>query len=252
MEKLTVLFYPDRVDDDRISMIYRMLLENPHVKYHNNPRKPHDAHVFWSYTGHSIIPDGITLNAPNVINRGCWNIGKQKVNDVFNDISIDPLTYKGLCVEKYDRQGKHKYHRVVSCPVKPKKDYIYQRFIEDREDGCYIRYRVHYAGGVVCVRKVYQKEPISTHQGGMTSVVIDKRELFTEEQERRFNLGCKKFGFDLGDVDVMNDGGVPIVIDVNNVAGGGMSTLFSQLYNDRQTYGHVCKKMLNFISKCRN
>lgn len=232
-------------------MMYRILLENPHIKYHNDSSKPHDVHIFWSYTRHSIVPDKITLTAPNVINRGCWDIGKKKVNDIFNDISVDPLTYKGVCVEKYDRQGKHQHHRIVRCPVTPKKNYVYQRFIEDKEDGCYIRYRVHYAGSIVCVRKVYQEEPISSHQGKMTSVIVDKRLLFNEEQEKKFNLDCKKFGFDIGDVDVMNDRGTPIIIDVNNVAGGGMSTLFSELYSDKQTYKMICEKILTYANNYR-
>ena len=217
---ITILFYPEPLLPKPLSRVYRVLQEQGQgIKYHNDPTRPFDLHMFWSYTKKSIIPDKITLYMKDVINRGCWDVGKERVNDIFNDISINPTIHKGVCVEKLDRQGSHKNHSIINCPTEKKDGYIYQKYIEHIEEGQYVKYRVYYADGIQIVLKSHKPTPFGSEC--TKHEVIDKRELFTIEQEFEFVLRCKEFGFDFGEVDIMKDENTPIVVDVNNCVGGG-------------------------------
>ncbi len=229
---MTILFYPDPLNET--SKIHKLCKEFD-IKFHNNPSEHHDIHIFWSLTRSSIVPDDITLNSDKVINRGCWDITKQKVNDIFDDISIDPTTHTGECVQKLDLQALHSYHSVIRCPAEKRTetvrvrkngkieeltgDYIYQKFIVNREGDLYIRYRIYYAGGITHVVKIYQDHPFKTSI--IKCELISKGDLYTPKQESELNDKCKNFGFDLGELDVMVLEKIPIVIDVNNIVGGG-------------------------------
>ncbi len=212
---MKILFYPEPLRPH--SKVARMLAKKPSVSWHNNPNKPHDVHFFWSYTPRKIKPDNITLNAPNVINRGCYNIGKNKINNIFNDISIDPTTHKGICVEKCDRQGKHRRHNLVECPTTPRKGYVYQRFIENKENGLYTYYRLNYADGIKLIDKRTKK---SVFGSGVTKEFVNIRDCFSRDDEDVLIKKCQKFGFNYGDIDFLMEDGVPVIIDVNNMVGG--------------------------------
>ena len=217
---ITILFYPEPLKPKPLAKVYRVLQGRDDIAYHNDPTQPYDLHMFWSYTKHSIKPDDFTLLAPNVINRGCWDIGKDKVNDVFNDIRIDPKKHRGLCVEKYDKQGKHDAHKIIRCPAKPKPDHVYQKYIDTKEGEYFIKYRVYYGDGIDYVIKNYKSRPFASARA-LPLVEVPKETIFTAEQELDFVRKCNKFGVDFAEIDIVMDNGVPIVVDVNNVVGGG-------------------------------
>jgi hypothetical protein len=216
---MKILFYPDPLEKEPLSRVFRVLRDQRNIQWHNDPKLPHDIHFFWSYTKSKIKPDGITLGAKNVVNAGCWDITKEKVHKIFNNISVNPETHKGICVEKIDLQAKHKFHKLIECPAKRQKGYVYEKFFENMEDGFHVKYRVYYADGITHIIKKY------TTQIFVTDIqkyeVIDKRTLFTAEQENELIRKCKSFGFNFGELDVVMDGKTPVVVDVNNVVGGG-------------------------------
>lgn len=217
--KVIILFYPDPLLPKPLSRVYRILQNIDWIDHHNNPSKPYDLHFFWSYTKSKITPDEITLKSPDVINRGCWDITKKKVNEVFNDISIDPLTHRGICVEKLEQQGSHNKHRLIHCPASPRQGFVYQKYIENIENGLYVKYRVCYADGVKYVVKKYNKSVFNSDY--VLSVNIPIQELFTPEQELDLMQKCRIFGVNFAELDVMILDGKPVVIDVNNIVGGG-------------------------------
>ncbi|MFA5586105.1 MAG: hypothetical protein WDA02_06105 [Saccharofermentanales bacterium] len=242
---MEILFYPEKLEpNNKKSRISRIISEVKDIKVHNDPNKYHDLHIFWSFTRHSIKPDKITLGYPNIINRGCWDISKIKVNNIFNDISIDPTEYIGECVEKYDRQGMHNFHKIVNCPTLKKPDYIYQKYIKTIENGLYVRYRVSYAGEITYIRKIYQKHPFETNV--IKDELVPIRNIFSEEQEIDFNNKCKIFGFDLGDVDVLIDNGNPVVIDINNVVGP------ASVLPNKDNYNKIDKAIVKYLYKMAN
>ena len=190
------------------------------IPYHNDPAKPYDLHFFWSYTPKSIEPDNFTLEDKNCINRGCWDIGKQKVNDIFNDFSINPETHQGYCVEKCDRQGRHDLHKLINCPAPRKEGYVYQRFIIDQIGQLYIKYRIYYADGIEWILKQSKHSLFGSpdyNTDYVTHEWVGKEQIFNSDKEKELNEKCKLFGFHYGDVDFLMEDGKPIIIDINNV-----------------------------------
>ena len=241
---MNILFYPEKLTiKTRVSRVGRILKDCPWVKFHNDPSKPYDLHIFWSYTRNKITPDKLTLTDKNVINRGCWDISKVKVNDIFNDISIDPTTHKGLCVEKRDWQGGHAFHSVIQCPAAPKPGYIYQKCIKNVEDNLYVRYRVYYMGGITHVAKRYEKIPFVTSTVKVDFIEPDN--FFTPKEKADFVHKCKLFGVDFGEVDVLIDNGEKIVIDVNNIVGGNHPPLLMKT----KEYKEIDQTFLEFIKR---
>ena len=215
----TLLFWPEENKSSPLSRV-RRICEEYGIRFHSDPLKSYDLHFFWSYTTKRIVPGNFTLNAPEVINRGCWDIGKERVNDIFNDIRVNPLTYKGVCVEKYDAQGQHSKHRLVHCPTQPKEGYIYQRYIEDRVGELYVKYRIYYADGIEWILK-QKKRTLFGHPDYnydyVTHEWVTPSSVFNVRAMMEFNEKCRRFGFDYGDVDFVMDQGTPIIIDINNV-----------------------------------
>lgn len=218
MRDITLLFYPEPLKKVPLSRVYRICKEYG-INFHNDSKLPYDLHIFWSYTKCRIIPDGFTLNAKDCINKGCWDVGKERVNDIFNDIRIDPTIFKGICVEKLDLQGRHGSHHLIECPAKEREGYIYQKYIENKEGDLFYKYRIYYADGINYILKSYKPNPFGSEC--VRHELIDKNQLFTIEQEQDFHKKCKEFGFDFGEIDAMVDKGKLIIIDVNNVVGGG-------------------------------
>src|SRR6056297_2211062 len=213
---MTILFYPEKLTTG--SRVYRICREN-NINFHSDPEKPHDLHIFWSMTPNKIIPDDTTLKSKNVINRGCWDISKGKIHKIFNDLSIDPKTYVGKCVQKIDRQGRHDGHSLVKCPLVPKKGYVYEKFIKNinPKTNNYTKYRIYIGKKIYFI--LLQEKPTVFGSDYTKHTFVDKRKLFTDAQEQDFLNKCSQFGVDYADIEVMIDKGIPVVIDVNNVAG---------------------------------
>ena len=217
---MTILFYPDPLDNyKRYSRVLRILENCDWVTFHNDPDKPYDLHIFWSYTRNSIKPPALTLQDDIVLNRGCWDISKVKVNKIFNDISVKPLKHRGSCVEKREWQGGHQYHRIVKCPIEPRPGYVYQRVINNREGKYFVRYRVFLMGGTIThVNKRYELNRFITSTDKINNIEPDK--FFTPAESKDLLNKCRKFGIDFGELDILLDRRRKIVIDVNNMVGG--------------------------------
>ena len=256
---MTILFYPDPLNDN--SKMYK-LCSDLNINYHSDPTLPHDIHIFWSITRSKIDPDYITIKSIDVINRGCYNITKRKVNDIFDDIEIDPTSHIGKCVEKLDLQALHSYHSIIQCPSEPRREtarfkengvyveveanYIYQKLIINKEDDLYYRYRIYYAGEITHIVKIYQSDPFKTDI--IRCELVPIRSVYTEATENELDLKCKLFGFDLGELDVMIIDNKPVVIDVNNIIGGGsIPTLTDTGFADsikHATYNYLVSKII--------
>lgn len=240
---MVLLFYPEENKASPMSRVYR-ICKDYGITFHNNSVSPYDLHFFWSYTPKSIVPDTFTLYDPYVINRGCWDIGKQKVNDIFNDISVDPETFQGFCVEKGDMQGRHYMHSIIKCPAPKREGYIYQRYIEDKKDGLFVKYRIYYADGIEFILKQGKHSVFGASDWRKDYVWhewVDVRSIFTEQEQAEFDKKCQKFGFDYGDIDFIMENGKPIIIDVNNVVSDISFTPWIKTVQDKQ--------FLNFIQR---
>jgi len=245
---MNILFYPDRLDNyNRYSRVLRILENCDWVKFHNNPGKPYDLHIFWSYTRKQITPPKLTLSDKTVLNRGCWDISKQKVNDIFNDISVDPRKHQGNCVEKREYQGGHKFHSIVECPTEPRNGYIYQKYIDDTEEGLFIRYRIFLMGGVIThVNKRYEKDRFNTSTVRVENIAPDK--FFTGSETIDILEKCRIFGIDFGELDLLIDEGRKVVIDVNNLVGGHHPGILAR----SKPYKEIDESFLEMLKKYKS
>jgi len=240
-----ILFWPEPNKAVPKSRIYRICDEYG-VEFHNNPKKHYDLHFFWSYCLNHINPDMFTLTDSNVINRGCWDISKEKVNAIFNDFSVDPETHIGICVEKADKQGVHGLHRVIKCPAPRKEGYVYQRYIDDMDGNLYIKYRVYYADGIEYILKSKKKSIFGTYPFNTDYVShewVGVRKVFTENEQADFDRKCAIFGFNYGDIDVMMENGKPIIVDVNNIVSSEPFTQWIKDVQDKQFLSYIQRKI---------
>ncbi len=239
----TILFWPEENKAVPLSRV-RRICDDYGIHYHSDPGEPYDIHFFWSYCPTRIIPDSFTLDAMNIINRGCWDISKVRVNDIFNDLSIDPETHHGICVQKADLQGRHGLHSLITCPAPRKEGYVYQKYIEDKDGDLFVKYRIYYADGIEYILK-QRKRTLFGHPDYnydyVTHEWIDVRDIFTPGMQEEFDRKCRRFGLDYGDIDFLMDDGRPVIIDVNNVVSHISFTPWIKKVQDEQ--------FLNFIQR---
>jgi glycosyltransferase involved in cell wall biosynthesis len=233
----TVLLYPDKLRGNRLKFALDALGYN----YHNDPTKPYDVALYWSYHQVRRELDDTSATLP-LLNKGCWDISKEKVNKVFDNVNVNPETYHGVAVRKTNHQGAHNGELTV-CPQPQKPGWVYQKFIDTKENNHYLCYRVFYAGQVDFVVKQWETDMFKLSHAKVE--MVDKRELMTEEQERWLCDKMVEFGCDFGEVDVLKDkDGEIYVIDLNNVAGN--SHIMWELV--RVPYVEEVKQ---FIKKCQ-
>jgi len=245
---MIILFYPDPLDNyKRYSRVLRILENCEWVDFHNDPSKAYDLHIFWSYTRDRIEPPELTLKDKIVLNRGCWDISKKKVNKIFNDISIDPRTHKGIAVEKREWQGGHKWHSIVKCPREPKPGYIYQRVINNREGNYFVRYRIFLMGGVIThVNKRYETDRFITSTKKVENITVN--DFFSPAEKKDFLNKCTHFGIDFGELDILTEGKKKIVIDVNNMVGGKHPGILAR----SKPYKEIDQSFLEYLKKTYN
>lgn len=201
-------------------MVYQYC-DNLGIDYHNNPSMPYDIIFFWSYTKTTTVQDDFIKKSPRVINRGCYDVTKSRVEEIFNTgIFINPEIHEGECVRKSQSQAAHD-GVVIKCPHKPEEGFIYQQIIDTKNGrGNYIHYRVFYSGQIDYVLKKESSDMFDVDNSLVSVEMIELKEVFSRHQIKYINDKCKLFGLDFGELDVLKDAGNEIyVIDVNNVAG---------------------------------
>lgn len=222
---MTILFYPDPLNN--ICRLYP-IVKNLNIDHHNDPNKPYDHFMFWSYNKTICPPDDILTKGKKIINIGCLDITKSRVEEIFQTgISVDPLTHNGCCVKKSEGQAFHD-GEIIQCPSNRESGYVYQKAIDTKNDrGHFVDYRIFYSGQIDLVIKKEKSEMFKTK---LISVeVIDPNIVLSNERQNEIAIKCKKFGLDFGELDMLFDkDGRPHVIDVNNIPGNGL--LYNPLY----------------------
>lgn len=226
---MIILFYPDLPRET--NKVWRCCKENGY-KFHNNPKKAFHVVFFWSYTKTVWRPDKfynkLLADGQLILNNGCRNIGKDYVELVFESVfgyssTVNPMAHKGRIVEKTIKQDDKKNIRFVMCPTRPRKGFIYQKFI----DTGLVDIRVFVAQQKMQF-VIYKKKKSEIFLRGLESVeMLEAKQVFSEYEINKINQFCKAFGLDFGEIDVLRDkDGRIYIIDVNNIAGNGAFRLF--------------------------
>ncbi len=157
------------------------------------------------------------------INANCTDISKAKVAEVFEQVfgyslSVDPVTWQGLAVEKSDKNGAHD-GRVVQCPTTPLPGKVYQRLLLNSDNGASVLdYRSPTINGEIPLVFIKERPMNSRFANYNTRVSLaDPRSLFTPEELQSLRIFCQHMGLEFGGLDVLRnrgDGRI-YVVDVN-------------------------------------
>lgn len=190
------------------------------------PRRD-DALVVAFSTETSWSPDQSLLALARhrrVLNLGCTDITKTRVNEVFarsfgRPLAVDPTTHVGPAVEKSDLNAVHD-GRIVNCPLtSPAPGAVYQRLIDNRTtDGRVVDIRVAIVDGTVPVTyHRYRPEDRRFRSGNERAELTDPTEVLDDAERAGLLRFAADMGLDLGEMDVLRDrdDGQIYVVDVN-------------------------------------
>jgi len=159
-----------------------------------------------------------------VLNGTCVDIGKEKVQDVFENVfgyalGVDPLTFEGRVVQKSNINAEHD-GKIIDCPVQTREDgYCYQRFVENCYDGNMVEdIRVPIVGDKIPV--VYLKRrPIDKRFANENTdcIMVETGEALSASEVESLIQFSKEMGLDFGGLDVLRsrECGKIFVVDVN-------------------------------------
>ncbi len=184
---------------------------------------------FENKTDKASYNDPVLDQYKQVLNRQCQDISKKKVDSVHQEVFgyctiIDPLTHKGIAVEKSDENAMHD-GQIVHCPVSTKnEDRVYQVLIDNRFDEIsVVDMRVPVIGKSIPL--VYQK--FKTNELRFTNDVFKSTlhtpdELLSPEELKFIIDFAQKMQVDFAELDVLRDNssGKIYAIDVNTTPYG--------------------------------
>ncbi len=166
-----------------------------------------------------------------VLNINCTDISKIYVDKVFKEISgygslIDPSSYQGKCIKKYDQNGKGG-GEIITCPlhnISNTDGSIYQKFIETNPKGPQLEYRVPIVmGSAPVVFEVYKDNPetvagkLIKNQMKHSITLRETDAIFSKKEQEQIIHFCQYIGFDIGELDILrcSDTNRMYIIDAN-------------------------------------
>ncbi|QFU10371.1 hypothetical protein PARPLA_03288 [Rhodobacteraceae bacterium THAF1] len=217
-----ILTYPDV--PSRYQALYKLCAVNGY-RIVKDPEKPHDLAFHFQY---QLQPCELPLSKPTV-NRGCGDVSKRRVAEVFEEIfgyklAISPTLFEGLMVEKPN--GNHTFDgRVLQGPIKPDDimpDRVYERHIDTADNEEAVDLRTVIYGQEIPI--VYEKR--RPKSGGLKdntfAKIRDPEEVFSSTERSALLAFSEKLQLDYGELDVLrdvNDNRI-YVVDVNNTPAG--------------------------------
>lgn len=173
-----------------------------------------DLVIYWQDQTFKDGVDVLTERYPNrkIINTKCRNIGKARVQKVFEAVfgyglSLDPTEYTGQCLEKSELNAIRDCS-IINCPIEqPRQGYVYQKLIDSIDDkGRFLDIRVPVFGQ--CIPHVYKhyrkpdgrfKREIAEWGWFHTEDVLGLDEVLNILQF------CRQLGMDYGELDILRD-----------------------------------------------
>ncbi|WP_101951664.1 hypothetical protein [Mycobacterium sp. 3519A] len=163
-----------------------------------------------------------------VVNQGCDDISKIKVESVFRDVFgygtfVDPEAHQGLCVMKSNANAMHD-GQLVECPIiAARSGVIYQRLINNAADDEVLDIRVPIIGtDIPFVYLKYRslRSRFSNKNTRVTMSAVDA--VFTSDEVAKIKRFADELGLGFGELDILRDvdDGDIYIVDVNNTPCG--------------------------------
>jgi hypothetical protein len=237
-----------------------LLAPAPAFRIAFTPHQPQPWHLIWSVlyaAGGKIVADPQTADAvfyfeditlrtddplsdwpeparpPRQLNCACLDVSKSKVARIFEDVfgyplSLDPTQWHGPAVEKSERNGAHD-GRIVSCPCARKSGRVYERLIDNSDNGRFIEdYRAPTIGGEIALVYIKQRS-INYRFANTNDQVLLRRpeQVFSTSELGLLKQFCQRMNLDWGGIDVLRDrkDGRLYVVDVNKTDMGPPTAL---------------------------
>lgn len=178
-----------------------------------------DAAFYFDDVTHGRPP---TPQASRRLNFECLDVSKSRVAHVFETVfgyplALDPRAETGLVVEKSEANGVHD-GRIVCCPRAALPSRVYQRLIDNIEDGQAVDLRTPFVGGRPVLTFI-KRRPVGRRFDNFNSSVTLAlpEEVFSTEEIEGLSAFARAMRLDWGGLDVLRDAadGRIYVVDVN-------------------------------------
>lgn len=234
---MIIMSYPDIIKPG--SKLYHAL-KDLGVEMHHSPNRPHDVLIYWSYGKIPHIPDEF-INTHKMLNKGCIDVSKKRVHQLFEDIFVDPETYTGKAVASTDRQCSCDHH-VVNCPTKKRDGFIYRKYINCEDENGFYRLRLYVFGKVkfaVLRHSIKDFEDKGIRAGKLELYDIKKIPVID-----KINKILAKNNINICELDLLQDNDTKeyYVTDINNIAGSYKEAFYNE-------YNHIRIKYNTYLAK---
>ena len=235
--KKVILFYPNMPEAGHI--LYPICHLLGYQMTTNTSAKFDLAMAFMDITVRPIDPKLAELSAKyRVLNSDCGDISKARVDQIFQKtfgygLTIDPRIHRGLYVKKTNINALHGVE-ILDKPTNPQKGSVYQKLIDNRSAGDYVRDIRTFIFGDTIPFILYRDHHIHDRFGDNTIVAsrVDTDEALSKKEQKDILRFCRNFGLDYGELDIMRDrDGRIYIVDVNNTPSGPRSGLHMKKKN---------------------
>jgi len=183
-----------------------------------------DVLFYFEDRTHGEISEEILNSNKKILNGGCTDISKSRVEEVFErtfgySLAVDPTSYSGKVVQKSEVNAKHD-GRIIDCPVdRAEPGYAYQRFIENCYDGKIVEdIRVPVVGNTIpCVYLKRRPIAIRFDNENTEAALMETVEALSQSEIEQLLAFARQMGLDFGGLDVLRcrQSGKIYVVDVN-------------------------------------
>ena len=224
----TMLCFPDMPSEVDYELVKLSMILG--VRLTRAAERPHLA-IAWQDTTVRTVPlDGGRRHAGYFLNSRCPDIGKDRVERVFESVfgyasCVDPTTYEGSCVRKSILNATHD-GVVITCPITAvEPGFVYQRLINNQAGDTrhVVDLRaVLYRDTIPLVLLKYRPLAIRFANRNAWVTLASADDVWSPEEQKRIRRFAAEMGLDFCNLDILRDNDTRslYIVDVNTTAFG--------------------------------
>ncbi|MCF7814070.1 MAG: hypothetical protein K9N09_08180 [Candidatus Cloacimonetes bacterium] len=220
----TICFYPDK------PITYDIMYWIAFLNRYRISDKPENTDILMYWKDSTFHESEKKLiNHSKWINIDCTDISKETISANFKnvfgyDLIINPLKYKGYCVQKNNLNAKHD-GKIIKCPVShPEPDFIYQKLINNKvNDNMIVDIRVPIFKDIIPFVYLKYRNIQTRFLNTNDSAEIKKTtEILSKQEIERIIEFSRLLNMDYGELDVLRDNNDKkiYIVDANHCPSG--------------------------------